>query len=73
MSMIHWAETWATTEKRENRIEVNLVNMLQWMRGVTRKDNIRNDHVYEGQREWRRISKDHGVTIELMRAYDEER
>ena len=39
------AETWATTKRQENRIEVYEMRMLRWMCGVTRKDKIRNEHI----------------------------
>ena len=29
----------------QNRIDVNEMRMLQWMRRVTRKDKIRNKHI----------------------------
>ena len=32
-------------KSKENRLEVNKMRMLRWMRGVTKKDNIRNEHV----------------------------
>ena len=41
-AMLYWAETWATTKKQENRIEVTEMRMLRWMCGITRKDKIRN-------------------------------
>ena len=43
--MLYGAETWATTKKQENRIEVTEMRMLRWMCGVTRKDKIRNEHI----------------------------
>ena len=36
------AETWATTK---GRLEANEMRMLRWMRGVTRRDRIRNEHI----------------------------
>ena len=44
-AMLYGAETWATTKRQESRIEVNEMRMLRWMRGVTRKDKIRNEHI----------------------------
>ena len=44
-AMLYGAETWATTKRKESRIEVNEMRMLRWMCGVTRKDKIRNEHI----------------------------
>ena len=44
-AMLYGAETWATTKRQENRIEVTEMRMLRWMCGVTRKDKIRNEHI----------------------------
>ena len=44
-AMLYGAETWATTKRQEKRIEVTEMRMLRWMCGVTRKDNIRNEHI----------------------------
>ena len=44
-AMLYGAETWATTKRQESRIEVNEMRMLRWMCGVTRKYNIRNEHI----------------------------
>ena len=43
--MLYGAETWATTRGQEARLEVNETRMLRWMCGVTRRDNIRNEHI----------------------------
>ena len=43
--MLYGAEMWATTQKHEKRIEANAMKMLRWMRGVTRKYKIRNEHI----------------------------
>ena len=43
--MLYGAETWATTNRQGKRIEVTEMRMLPWMCGVTRKDNIRNEHI----------------------------
>ena len=40
-----YAETWATTRGQEERLEVNEMRMLRWMCGVTRRDQIRNEHI----------------------------
>ena len=45
-AMLYGAETWATTKRQESRIEVNEMRMMRWMCGVTRKDKIRNEHMY---------------------------
>ena len=39
------SETLATSKRQENRITVNEMRMLRWMYGVTRKDNIGNEHL----------------------------
>ena len=44
-AMLYGAETWATTKRQESRIEVNEMRMLRWMCGVTRKYEIRNEHI----------------------------
>ena len=45
VAMLYGAESWATTKRQEKRIEVTEMRMLRWMCGVTRKDNIRNEHI----------------------------
>ena len=57
--MIYGAETWATTKKQENG----------YMCGVTRIDKIRNEHI---RGTGNTLTKDHGETIELVRAGVEE-
>ena len=44
-ALLYGTETWATTRGQEARLEVNEMRMLRWMCGVTRRDNIRNDHI----------------------------
>ena len=44
-AMLYGAETWATTKRQGKRIEVTDMRMLRWMCGVTRKYNIRNEHI----------------------------
>ena len=44
-ALLYGAETWATTRGQEARLEVNKMRMLRWMCGVTRRDNIRNEHI----------------------------
>ena len=44
-AQLYGAETWATTRGQEARLEVNEIRMLRWMCGVTRRDNIRNEHI----------------------------
>ena len=44
-ALLYGAETWATTKKQEARLEVNAMRMLRWMRGVTMRDKIRNEHI----------------------------
>ena len=43
-ALLYGAETWATTRGQEARLEVNEMRMLRRMCGVTRMDNIRNEH-----------------------------
>ena len=44
-AMLYEEETWATTKRQEQRIEVTDMRMLGWMCGVTRKGKIRNEHI----------------------------
>ena len=44
-ALLYGAEIWATTRGQEAQLEVNEMRMLRWMCGVTRKDNIRNEHI----------------------------
>ena len=44
-ALLYGAETWVTTRGQEARLEVNEMRMLRWMCGVTRRDNIRNEHI----------------------------
>ena len=44
-ALSYGAETWTTTIGQEARLEVNEMRMLRWMCGVTRRDNIRNEHI----------------------------
>ena len=45
-ALLYGAETWATTTTgQEARLEVNEMRMLRWMCGLTRRDNIRNEHI----------------------------
>ena len=43
--LLYGTETWPTTESQENRLEVNEMRMLRWMRAVTKtsETNIRED------------------------------
>ena len=43
--LFYGALIWATTRGQEARLEVNEVRMLRWMCGVTRTDQIQNDHM----------------------------
>ena len=36
------AETWATTQSQERRLELNKMRMLRWMCAVTKKDKFIN-------------------------------
>ena len=44
-SLLYGAETWSTTKSKEKSLEVNEMRMLCWMCGVTKKDDIRKEHV----------------------------
>ena len=70
---IYGAETWATTKRQENRIEVTEMRMLRWMFGVTRKDKIRNEHIRGTTKSGTCFKQVHRENIELVRACDEER
>ena len=39
------ADTLVTTKRQENGIKVNEMRILRWMYGVTRKENIENEHL----------------------------
>ena len=45
LALLHSAEIWATTRGQEARLDVNERMMLRWMCGVTRRNNIRNEHI----------------------------
>ena len=42
--LFYGALIWATTRGQEARLEVNEMRMLRWMCGVTRTDQIQNEH-----------------------------
>ena len=44
-ALVYGADTWATTKCQEMRLDVNEMRMLRWMCGVTKKDQMRNEHV----------------------------
>ena len=44
-ALLYGAETWATTRGQEARLDVNEMRVLRWMCGVTRRDQIRNEHI----------------------------
>ena len=44
-ALLYGANTWATTRGQEARLEVNEMRMLRWICGVTRRNNIRNEHL----------------------------
>ena len=60
-------------EETRKRIEVNEMRMLRWMCGVTCEDKIRNEHIRGTTRVTLASKKDHGETLELVRACYEER
>ena len=44
-AVIYAAETWATTKREEERINVNEMRMLRWSCGVTRRDKVPNKNI----------------------------
>ena len=44
-AMMYWLETVAVTKKQMEEVEVAEMKMLRFAMGVTRKDNIRNEHI----------------------------
>ena len=44
-ALIYGAETWATTKREEERLNVNEMRMLRWSCGVTRKDRVPNKYI----------------------------
>ena len=44
-AMIYGAETWSTTKKEEERMNVNEMRMLRWASGVTRRDRVPNRYI----------------------------
>ena len=44
-SMVYGLETVAVTKKQVEEVEVAEMKMLRFAKGVTRKDNIRNNHI----------------------------
>ena len=44
-AMLYAAETWATKEMDEKRLEVQEMKMLRWMNGITRRDKVENRYV----------------------------
>ena len=44
-AMLHAAETWATKETEEKRLEVQEMRMLRWMNKITRRDKVENRYV----------------------------
>ena len=57
----------------KKRIVVKEMTILRWMCGVIRKDKTRKEHIRGTTRVRKGFQKDHGETIELVRACDEER
>ena len=66
---------YSTMKRQEKRIEVNEMTVLQWTCGLTRKDKIRNEHIWGTTRVTHASKKitERPWTIELVRACDEER
>ena len=46
-TMTYGGECWAVRKKDENRLHVVEMRMLQWIRGKTRKDHVRNQSIQE--------------------------
>ena len=44
-ALLYGAETRATTRGQEAHLEVNEMRMLRWMCEVTRREEIRNEHI----------------------------
>ena len=44
-ALIYGAETWTTTNREEERLNVNEMHMLRWSCGVTRKDRVPNKNI----------------------------
>ena len=44
-AMMYGAETWAVKKAQEKKLDVTEMRMLRWMRGVTRRDRIRNQRI----------------------------
>ena len=44
-AMIYSAETWSTTKREEERMNVNEMRMLRWAAGVTRRDRVPNRYI----------------------------
>ena len=51
-AMLYGAETWATTKRQEQRIEVTEMRMQRWMCGVTRKGSLREWRITERRLIW---------------------
>ena len=44
-ALVYGAETWTTTKREEERLNVNEMRMLRWSCGVTRKDRVPNKFI----------------------------
>ena len=44
-ALIYGAETWTTTKREEERLNVNKMRMLRWSCGVTGKDRVPNKNI----------------------------
>ena len=67
LRMLYRADTWATTILQEaRRLEVNEVRMLMWICGVTRRDEIRNEHIGGTKRVAQRSKK---ITEKRLKLY----
>ena len=65
--LLYGADTWALTRGQEARLEVNEMRMQRWICGVTRRDNIRNEHT----RGTTSVQENYRKTTEVVRPCEE--
>ena len=44
-AMLYGSETWASRRSDEKRLDVTEMRMLRWAFGITRRDQVRNEHI----------------------------